>query len=158
MITLIAAMPDTPEMADCHGQIKHAGGAPWTPELIDTWKRRFGVQKAGNSVFGLTEASFVTSNPTGLAAPLGASGRRNDDFDVRIVDDNDNELPDGQAGEIVVRPRKPHVMFEGYWRRPEASMAVLRNLWFHTGDIGRFDERRLVLVRRPQEGLPAQAR
>ncbi len=140
MITLIAAMPDTPEMAECHGQIKHAGGAPWTPELIETWKRRFGVQKAGNSVFGLTEASFVTSNPTGLAAPLGASGRRNDDFDVRIVDDNDNELPDGHAGEIIVRPRKPHVMFEGYWRRPEASMAVLRNLWFHTGDIGRFDE------------------
>lgn len=140
MITLIAAMPDTPEMAACFGQIKHAGGAPWTPELIDTWKRRFGVQKAGNSVFGLTEASFITSNPGGLTAPLGASGRRNEDFDVRIVDDNDNELPDGQDGEIIVRPRKPHVMYEGYWRRPEATMAVLRNLWFHTGDIGRFDD------------------
>ncbi len=140
MITLIAAMPDTPEMAECHGQIKHAGGAPWTPELIETWKTRFGVQKAGNSVFGLTEASFITSNPNGLDAPLGASGRRNGDFDVRIVDDTDNELPDGEAGEIVVRPRKPHVMFEGYWRRPEATMAVLRNLWFHTGDIGRFDQ------------------
>ncbi|VBA46014.1 Long-chain-fatty-acid--CoA ligase [Mycobacterium innocens] len=140
MITLIAAMPDTPEMADCHGQIRYAGGAPWTPELIATWKRRFGVVEAGNSVFGLTEASFITSNPRRLPAPPGASGRRNDDFDVRIVDDNDNEVPDGRPGEIVVRPRKPHVMFEGYWRRPEATVAVLRNLWFHTGDIGRFDE------------------
>ncbi len=139
MITLIAAMPDTAEMAECFGQIEHVGGAPWTPELIATWKRRFGVRSAGNSVFGLTEASFITSNPHGRTAPLGASGRRNDDFDVRIVDDDDIELPDGQPGEIVVRPRKPHVMFEGYWRRPEATMAVLRNLWFHTGDIGRFD-------------------
>ena len=139
MITLIATMPETPEMAECFGQIEHIGGAPWTPELIDTWIQRFGVKSAGNSVFGLTEASFITSNQQGLTAPLGASGRRNDDFDVRIVDDNDIEVPDGEAGEIIVRPRRPHVMFEGYWRRPEATMAVLRNLWFHTGDIGRFD-------------------
>lgn len=139
MITLIASMPDTPEMAECFGQIEHVGGAPWTPELIGTWKQRFGVRSAGNSVFGLTEASFITSNQQGLTAPLGASGRRNDDFDVRIVDDNDNEVPDGESGEIIVRPRKPHVMFEGYWRRPEATVAVMENLWFHTGDIGRFD-------------------
>ena len=139
MITLIASMPDTPEMAECVGQIAHVGGAPWTPELIETWKRRFGAGSAGNSVFGLTEASFITSNPQGLTAPLGASGRRNDDFDVRLVDDNDIEVPDGEPGEIIVRPRKPHVMFEGYWRRAEATAAATRNLWFHTGDIGRFD-------------------
>ena len=139
MIALIATMPDTTEMAECFGQIEHVGGAPWTPELIATWKRRFGVRSAGNSVFGLTEASFITSNPHGREAPLGASGRRNDDFDVRIVDDADVEVPDGRPGEIIVRPRKPHVMFEGYWRRPEATMAVLRNLWFQTGDVGRFD-------------------
>ncbi|WP_235620602.1 AMP-binding protein [Mycolicibacter sinensis] len=140
MITLIAAMPETPEMVDCFGQIQHVGGAPWTPELIGIWKERFGVTSAGNSVFGLTEASFITSNQQGLEAPLGASGRRNDDFDVRIVDEHDNELPDGQPGEVIVRPRKPHVMFEGYWGRPAETMAVLRNLWFHTGDIGRFDD------------------
>ncbi|MEB3071495.1 AMP-binding protein [[Mycobacterium] vasticus] len=140
MITLIASMEDTPEMAECFGQIEHVGGAPWTPELIETWQRRFGARSAGNSVFGLTEASFITSNQHKLTAPLGASGRRNDDFDVRIVGDGDIEVPDGEPGEIIVRPRKPHVMFEGYWRRPEATAAVLRNLWFHTGDIGRFDE------------------
>jgi crotonobetaine/carnitine-CoA ligase len=139
MITLIASMPDTPEMADCFGQIAHVGGAPWTPELINVWTERFGVRSAGNSVFGLTEASFITSNPQGLPAPLGASGRRNEDFDVRIVDDHDVEVPDGESGEIIVRPRKPHVMFEGYWRRPADTMSVMRNLWFHTGDIGRFD-------------------
>ncbi|MGA0026714.1 MAG: AMP-binding enzyme, partial [Steroidobacteraceae bacterium] len=43
-------------------------------------------------------------------------------------------------GEIVSRPRRPHIMFEGYWNRPEATVAVMRNLWLHSGDIGRFDE------------------
>ena len=64
----------------------------------------------------------------------------NEDFDVRIVDENDNELPSGQAGEIIVRPRHPDIMFSGYWNRPEDTLKILNNLWLHTGDIGRFDE------------------
>src|SRR5690606_9135398 len=136
MISLIASMDDTPEMLRCKGQIDHVGGAPWTPELIDIWRDRFGVRAAGSSVFGLTEATFITSTPPDMTAPLGSSGRRNADFDVRIVDDEDRELPPGVSGEIIVRPRRPHIMFEGYWRRPDATAAVMRNLWFHTGDIG----------------------
>jgi len=50
------------------------------------------------------------------------------------------ELPPNTAGEIIIRPRKPHIMFEGYWRRPEDTLKVMRNMWFHTGDIGMFDE------------------
>ncbi|MCZ4653904.1 AMP-binding protein [Gordonia amicalis] len=140
MISLIASMPDTPEMLRCHGQIVQVGGAPWTPELIETWRTRFGVKSAGSAVFGLTEATYITSTPPDMSPPLGCAGRRNNDFDVRIVDDEDNEVPDGQPGEIILRPRRPHIMFEGYWRRPEATLAVTRNLWFHTGDIGRFDD------------------
>ncbi|MGP3707833.1 AMP-binding protein [Gordonia paraffinivorans] len=143
MISLIASMPDTLEMKRCHGQIEQVGGAPWTPELIETWRTRFGVKSAGSAVFGLTEATSITSTPPGMTPPLGCAGRRNDDFDVRIVDDEDNEVPDGQAGEIILRPRRPHIIFEGYWRRPEATMAVYRNLWFHTGDIGRWRSSRI---------------
>ena len=73
-------------------------------------------------------------------APAGSSGKRNANFDVRIFDDDDRELPAGTAGEIVCRPRRPHVMFEGYWRRPEETLRLWRNGWFHTGDIGRFDD------------------
>jgi crotonobetaine/carnitine-CoA ligase len=57
-----------------------------------------------------------------------------------IVDDDDHELGPNEVGEIVCRPMRPHVMFEGYWRQPEATAAALRNLWFHTGDLGRFDD------------------
>jgi crotonobetaine/carnitine-CoA ligase len=60
---------------------------------------------------------------------------------VRIVDDDDCEVPVGMSGEVIVRPNRPNVMFQGYWRRPEATVAAMRNQWFHTGDIGRFDDR-----------------
>ena len=59
---------------------------------------------------------------------------------MRIFDDDDNELPRGAEGEIVLRPKRPHTMFEGYWGRPEATVETSRNLWYHTGDIGRVDE------------------
>ena len=49
-------------------------------------------------------------------------------------------MPQGEKGEIVVRPKRPHVMFEGYWGRAEATVEATRNLWFHTGDIARLDE------------------
>jgi crotonobetaine/carnitine-CoA ligase len=58
---------------------------------------------------------------------------------VRIFDDDDNELPPGTPGEIVIRPRRPLVMFEGYWNRPEDTLNIMRNMWLHSGDIGRFD-------------------
>ena len=88
----------------------------------------------------MTEACSIVFSHIEQPSPPGASGRRFDDFDVQIVDNQDRLLPDGETGEIVVRPLKPDVMFQGYWRRPEATVEAYRNLWFHTGDIGRFDE------------------
>jgi crotonobetaine/carnitine-CoA ligase len=70
-----------------------------------------------------------------------AAGVINDEyFDVRIFDDDDNELPRNTEGEIVIRPKRPQVMFEGYWGRPEATVGTSRNWWYHTGDIGRIDD------------------
>ncbi|GAA0616679.1 ATP-dependent acyl-CoA ligase [Sporichthya brevicatena] len=140
MIPLIAKMDDTPELLACKGQIRIAGGAPYTPETAQIWHERFGAQHVGSSVFGLTETTFLTWTPEGVKHPWGSAGTYNDDFDVRIFDDNDDELPVGEVGEIVARPLRPYVMFSGYWRRPEATQAVMRNMWFHTGDLGRFDE------------------
>jgi len=65
----------------------------------------------------------------------------NDEFwDIRIFDDDDNELPPNTRGEIVGRPKKANVMFDGYWGRPEATLEMYRNLWFHSGDYGKVDE------------------
>lgn len=140
MLTFIAEQPDTPESLRCFGQLRAIRGSPFTAELQEKWKRRFGVKVAGSNVYGLTEATCVTSLHDGEYAKPGSSGKRNDDFDVRIVDDEDNELPTGVAGEIVIRPRKAHVMFEGYWGRPADTLTIMRNMWLHSGDIGKFDE------------------
>jgi crotonobetaine/carnitine-CoA ligase len=61
------------------------------------------------------------------------------EFDVRIFDANDAELPSDEVGEIVWRPRRPGVSFDGYWNQPAATLKAMRNLWYHTGDLGRID-------------------
>jgi crotonobetaine/carnitine-CoA ligase len=154
MIPLIARLDDTPEMLACKGRIRKAGGAPYLPEIARIYQERFGVEAVGSSVFGLTETTFLTRAPQDEPIRPGTAGKLTDDFDVRIFDDEDNELPVGQAGEIVARPRKAHVMFSGYWNRPEATQAVMTNMWFHTGDMGRFDDDgRLYFVDRKKDYL-----
>jgi fatty-acyl-CoA synthase len=63
--------------------------------------------------------------------------------DVRILDDNDEEVRTGEAGEICVRA--PHVMAE-YWKRPDITAETLKNGWLHTGDIARADERGYMFI------------
>jgi carnitine-CoA ligase len=142
MATLLANAEDDDAMKRCYGQVHTVRGNPFPEELKEIWKKRFGAVTCGGNDYGLTEAAVVTSLKPGEAAHAApnSSGKRNDCFDVRIVDDDDRELPPGQAGEIIVRPLKPNVMFNGYWRRPEATVAVMRNVWFHSGDIGKFDD------------------
>jgi acyl-CoA synthetase (AMP-forming)/AMP-acid ligase II len=62
---------------------------------------------------------------------------------VRIVGDDDRDVPVGEAGEIVVRSDS---LFRGYWDDPAATLATLRDGWCHTGDIGRFDHRGLLYL------------
>jgi len=57
--------------------------------------------------------------------------------EMRVVDDNDREVPVNEIGEIVVRG--PNVM-KGYWNQPEATAEAMRGGWFHTGDLGKVDE------------------
>ncbi|MES2320768.1 MAG: AMP-binding protein [Pseudomonadota bacterium] len=140
MFPMLAKAPDNDAMLRCKGQLFAAWGAPFPPEIQQIWKERFGVKYTVAGGFGLTECSIVSLLPFGTEARPGSSGLRNESFDVRIVDDNDVEQPPGKSGEIIVRPRQPHIMFEGYWKRPEDTMKVMRNMWFHTGDIGMFDE------------------
>jgi long-chain acyl-CoA synthetase len=72
-----------------------------------------------------------------------AAGRAAYAIDVRIVDPEGNELPRNQTGEIAVRG--PQVML-GYWKKPEATAAALRNGWLHTGDGAYMDEDGFVYI------------
>jgi carnitine-CoA ligase len=129
-------------------------GAPVAPETDEHIRRRWGIGTF-SAAYGTTEASLISWLPPGRPFKPGSAGIVNDaSFDVRIFDDDDREVPAGTDGEIVCRPRQPHAMFEGYWKRPEATVETFRNLWFHTGDIGRMDaDRYLFFVGRKAEYL-----
>jgi crotonobetaine/carnitine-CoA ligase len=115
-------------------------GAPIPPEIEEIYRRRFGVATFSNA-YGTTEASLISWLPPGQPSKPGSAGLVNhSSFIVKIFDDDDREMPTGAEGEIVCRPRTPHAMFEGYWHRAEATVQAWRDLWFHTGDVGRIDE------------------
>jgi crotonobetaine/carnitine-CoA ligase len=120
--------------------LRLVAAAPMPPDISARFATRWGVETF-SAGYGVTEASLISSLPAGEVNPPGAAGKPNDvEFEVLLVDDDDNPVPTGEIGEIVCRPRRPHVMFEGYWGRPEATVAASRNWWFHTGDFGRLDE------------------
>lgn len=145
MAYLLAHDVDRPEMprsgaAEANSSLRLLGAAPMPVEVDDIMKNRFGL-KTFSAAYGVTEASLISWQPPGGYNKPNAAGVINDEyFDVRIFDDDDNELPRGTRGEIVIRPKRPEVMFAGYWGRPEVTVESSRNWWYHTGDIGIVDE------------------
>jgi crotonobetaine/carnitine-CoA ligase len=141
MIPLVANAPDDEAMLRYRGRLKVIEGAPFSSEVRATWKRRFEVGEINDYTYSLTEGGkLATCRYDQPRPPEGSSGRIAEDFDVLILDDDDRPLPPGTPGEIAFRPRKPHIMYEGYWQRPADTLKVWRNLWMHTGDIGNIDE------------------
>ena len=112
------------------------GGAPVPVPLINLYSDRDVRFCQG---YGLTETSpFATMLETSMALEkVGSAGRPPMFTDVRIVDGENNPLPAGEHGEVCVRG--PNVL-KGYWNRPEATAdAIDAQGWFHSGDIGYFD-------------------
>jgi long-chain acyl-CoA synthetase len=70
-------------------------------------------------------------------ARLASSGKAVVNYEIRIVDEDDNDVPVGQVGEMIGRSE---AMMVGYWQMPEESKEKLRNGWLHTGDLARMDE------------------
>jgi crotonobetaine/carnitine-CoA ligase len=149
MAYLLAHDVDRPEMpgsgsTEANRTLRLLGAAPMPVEIDTIIKERFGLTTFSGA-YGVTEASLISWSPPGVENRPNAAGVVNDDyFDVRIFDDDEQEVPCGTDGEIVIRPKRPHVMFEGYWGRPEATVETSRNWWYHTGDIGRMDEDRYL--------------
>jgi crotonobetaine/carnitine-CoA ligase len=125
---------------DANTSLRLFAAAPLPHEVDKRIRDRFGVETFSGA-YGLTEASLVSWQPNGVPNKPNAAGIVNDEFfDVRIFDDDDVEMPRGTEGEIVIRPKRPNVMFDGYWGNPQATLDMTRNQWFHCGDIGRIDD------------------
>lgn len=88
--------------------------------------------------YGLTEASpVVACNPIGGGEHIGTIGLPLPSTDIRLVDEDGHEVPDGEVGELCVRG--PQVM-RGYFNRPDETDKVLKDGWLHTGDMAQMDE------------------
>jgi crotonobetaine/carnitine-CoA ligase len=70
-----------------------------------------------------------------------SSGFVREDMEVKLLDEDDNEVAAGEPGEVCIRPRVPFILFDGYFDDPEATVVAFRNLWYHSGDLARFNER-----------------
>ncbi|KZB79272.1 AMP-binding protein [Amycolatopsis regifaucium] len=139
MPTLLFKQPPTPEDRDndlrlvfcsgipvgLHARLEERWGAPW------------------REIYGMTESGIDLFSPFGDTDAVGSGnlGRPVPTKQVRVVDPCGTEVPDGEAGELVVAGTP---MMNGYWNRPEDTARVLRDGWLHTGD---------VVVRRPDGGI-----
>jgi crotonobetaine/carnitine-CoA ligase len=123
-----------PHPDDADNTLRAAGGAAAPADIGDAFRERFGCELY--EVYGMTEIGTATSGHMGHNTP-GSMGKPFDHLDIEIHDERDNPLPPGAAGEICIRPREASAIFQGYWRRPEDTLRSVRNLWFHSGDMGR---------------------
>jgi len=110
------------------------GGAS-TPLVLYNTLIELGLQPSEG--YGLTEGS-----PAVLLGPIGKSralscGKPITDCECRIVDENDNDVPVGEVGELVFRGIN---MMKGYYKRPEETAEAMRGGWLHTGDLAKRDE------------------
>ena len=134
MVQFLMKQPET--AADRAHPLRSVIIAPFDESAI-AFGKRFGVP------------TYTEFNMTELSVPLwagpdpelpGTCGKPVPGVELRIVDDNDIEVPPGTAGELVARPELPWTMSHGYLNDPEATARAWRNGWFHTGDLFRRDE------------------
>ncbi|HJR44619.1 MAG TPA: AMP-binding protein [Actinomycetota bacterium] len=113
-----------------------SGASPLPLEVAQEFERRVPSVKIREG-YGLSETSASCSvNPLGEGR-TGSVGKMIPGFDVRIVDEDDNDVAAGEIGEVLIRGKG--VML-GYWRSPEATADSIRDGWFYTGDLGKVDE------------------
>lgn len=134
---LSALLAQPPSGRDRDHQVKRVFAAPAPPQVRHPFQERFGVHIVEG--YGLTEIKNVLYNPLD-ARKVGSIGLPTESSIVEVHDESGRPAAPGQAGEIVYRPRRPHIMFSGYHRDPEATLATICDLWWHTGDLGLTDE------------------
>jgi len=138
MLVILMKQPESSQ--DRQHQIRLAYGTPaLEPELQEYIEKRFGmIVLAG---YALTECIFGTIQPLdGVRKPKSIGlPRYHPDFknDIRVVDEQDREVPAGEVGELVI---KNPTVTPGYFRDPEETRKVLKNGWLHTGDNAYQDE------------------
>lgn len=148
MVSMLHGLP--PDPRDAELPLRFISAAPIDAASYRDIEKRYGCRIV--TMYGLTEAFPLAVKGLADDGVPGTSGRPNPDFEVRIIDQQGNPVPNGAAGEIACRPRRPHVMSEGY---VGADLRVQPHPeWFRTGDLGRLDDdQNLTYVDRIKDSL-----
>jgi len=156
--TILAILGRLPVSAEEQAHTLRAMWSAGHPELVAAMSERLGipiVQNWGMSEGGMTATSLEGPSPAGsIGVPVGPN-------ELRLVDEEDREVPAGVVGEIVMRGP---LLVKEYWRDPEATARAMRGGWFHTGDLARRDatghyyfvDRKKDMVRRGGENIASQ--
>jgi len=157
MINILYKQPERP--TDRTHAVRTALTAGATREIWPRFEARFGVDLI--ELYGMTECGCTTLMNPPDAVRVGSVGTPLGFVEAAVVDDDDRPVPDGERGELIVRPRAPFTMFLGYLNKPEKTAEATRNLWFHTGDFVTRDpdgyyyfvDRKKDVIRRRGENL-----
>jgi carnitine-CoA ligase len=129
MVPILLSRPVSPEETAHSVRIALAPGVP--AQFHEEFTRRTGIRLLDG--WGSTETNFVLGTTIEQQKP-GLMGPVFEGFQARVVDDQDNDVADDTAGELIVRADDPFAFATGYFGTPEKTVEAWRNLWFHTGD------------------------
>lgn len=131
MLWLLYKQPARPDDAEQPARLAICSSTP--REILRDFEARFGVKII--EAYGMTECVLITTAAEDTIP--GRIGRPVPGLSARVVDEHDAPVPPGELGELVYRPLTHFGMMQGYWAKPNETLAAWRNLWFHTGDLVR---------------------
>lgn len=135
ILTMLMKQPIRDDDSQNPVRVTFGGAAP--RELWRDFENRFGITIIEG--YGLTESGGVSLCNPPNNIKVGSIGKPTSFCEVDIFNENDQSLPFGETGEIVVREKIPDTMFTGYYKQKDKTAEAWRNGWFHTGDRGYMD-------------------
>ena len=154
---MLISQPELPD--DANTTIRTIYAVPDPADIHLELEQRFKCQIT--TVYGSTEVGLPLIRSVHDPYQPTSCGRASPYYEVQIVDADDDPVPVGVTGEIVVRPKRPFLIGSGYVGMPERTIGAWRNLWLHTGDLGHvdadgwyyFDDRANDSIRRRGENI-----
>jgi acyl-CoA synthetase (AMP-forming)/AMP-acid ligase II/enoyl-CoA hydratase/carnithine racemase len=135
--TLALIYKQSPSPRDRDHRVRLAWGVP-IPAFAEAYENRFGHPL--RTLYGSVEASIpITQREDSLIS--GSCGVLRPGYQLRIANGEDEPLPPNTAGHLLLRSDNPNAFFQGYFNDPVNTLEAYANMWLHTGDIAKVDER-----------------
>jgi long-chain acyl-CoA synthetase len=152
MLTRLVHAPEVAEVALSNLRTIYYGGGPMYVADLERALEIFGPRlyqlygqgESPMTIAGLSQRLHGDTDRPNWRARLGSCGYARSGVRIRVVDDDDRDVPPGEIGEVIT---SSDCVMDGYWQNPEANAETLRGGWLHTGDLGSMDEDRLLTLR-----------